>query len=58
MVVEQLYPDDQLKTYDMGMVEPLHTYRILFYGDMQGTYQMRYSVDVGEYSNVVEFYVS
>jgi hypothetical protein len=58
VVVEQLYPDDQLKTYDMGMVEPLHTYRIWFYGDMQGTYQMRYSVDGGEYSNVVELYVS
>jgi len=58
VVVEQLYPDDQFQTYDMGMVEPLHTYRIWFYGGMQGTYQMRYSVDGGEYSNVVEFYVS
>jgi len=58
VVVEQLYPDNQLQTYDMGMVEPLHTYRIWFYGDMQGTHQMRYSVDGGEYSNVVEFYAS
>jgi hypothetical protein len=58
VVVEQLYPDNQFRTYDMGVVEPFHTYRIWFYGDTQGTYQMRYSVDGGEYSNVVEFYVS
>lgn len=57
VVVEQLYPDDQLRTYNMGMVEPSHTYGIWFYGDMPGTHQMRYNVNGGEYSDVVEFYV-
>lgn len=57
VVVEHLYPDDQLQNYDMGMVQPFHTYRIWFYGNMTGTHQMRYNVNGGEYSNVVEFYV-
>jgi len=58
VVVEHLYPDDQLETSDMGAVEAFHTYRIWFYGNMNGTHQMRYNVNGGEYSNVVEFYVS
>ncbi len=58
VVVEQLYPDDQTKNYSMGMVEPNRTYGIWFYGDMLGTYQMRYNVNGGENSNVVEFFVS
>jgi len=57
VVVEQLSPDDQVQAYDMGAVEPFHTYRIWFYGNMAGTHQMRYNVN-GEYSNVIEFYVS
>jgi hypothetical protein len=57
VVVEQLSPEDQLQTYDMGVVEPFHTYRIWFYGDAAGTHQMRYNVNGGKYSNVVEFYV-
>jgi hypothetical protein len=57
VVVEHLYPDDQLDSSDMGAVEAFHTYRIWFYGNMNGTHQMRYNVG-GEYSNVVEFYVS
>jgi hypothetical protein len=58
VVVEHLYPDDQLDSSDMGAVEAFHTYRIWFYGNMNGTHQMRYNVNGGEYSNVVEFYVS
>jgi hypothetical protein len=57
VVVEQLYPDDQSQNYSMGMIEPYHTYGIWFYGGMLGTYQMRYNVNGGEYSNIVEFYV-
>jgi hypothetical protein len=58
LAVEQLDPDDQPRTDNMGAVEPLHTYGIWFYGDKIGTYQMRYNVNGGEYSNVVEFYVN
>jgi len=57
VVVEQLNPDDQLQTIDVGMVEPFHTYGIWFYADAPGTHQMRYSVNGGDYSDVVEFYV-
>jgi hypothetical protein len=58
VVVEQLDPNDQPRTDNIGTVEPFHTYGIWFYGDKPGTYQMRYNVNDGEYSNVVEFYVS
>jgi len=58
IAVEQLSPELTLQTSDMGTVEKLNTYRIWFYGSEPGTYQMRYSVNGGEYSNIVEFYVS
>jgi hypothetical protein len=58
IVVEQLDPGDQIRIDNMGMVEPFHTYGIWFYGAKTGTCQMRYNVNGGEYSNVVEFYVS
>jgi hypothetical protein len=58
VVVEQLYPNDQLQISNMGAVEAYHTYRIWFYGNTTGTHQMRYNVNGGEYSNVIEFYVS
>jgi len=57
VIVEQLNPRDQLSTYNMGVVEPYQTYGIWFYGDSPGTHQMRYSVNGGEYSDVVEFNV-
>jgi len=57
VVVEQLSPDNQVQAYDMGVVEPFHTYRIWFNGNVAGIHQMRYNVN-GEYSNVIEFYVS
>lgn len=52
VVVEQLNPDDQLQTIDVGMVEPFHTYGIWFYADALGTHQMRYSVNGSDYSDV------
>jgi hypothetical protein len=55
VVIEQLDPNNQLQTSNMGSVEPFHTYGIWFYGGKTGTYQMRYNVNGGEYSNVVEF---
>jgi hypothetical protein len=58
VIVEQLDPDNQLRSDNMGMVEPFHTYGIWFYGEKPGTYQMRYNVNGGKYSNVIEFYVS
>jgi hypothetical protein len=57
LVVEQLNPEDQLRTYNMGAVEPYHTYGIWFYADSPGTHQMRYNVSGGEYSDIVEFNV-
>lgn len=57
VVIEQLYPDDQLETFDVGSVEAFHTYKMWFNGNATGTYQLRYSVNGGEYSNVIEFYV-
>lgn len=57
VVVEQLNPEDQLSTYNMGAVEPYHTYGIWFHGDSLGTHQMRYNVNGGEHSDVVEFNV-
>ncbi len=58
IAIEQLSPELTQQTSDMGTVEKLNTYRIWFYGSETGTYQMRYSVNGGEYSNIVEFYVS
>jgi hypothetical protein len=57
VVVELLNPENQLRTYNMGVVEPYHTYGIWFLGDFPGTHQMRYNVNGGEYSDVVEFNV-
>jgi hypothetical protein len=58
VVVEHLYPDNHLQTSTMGAVKSFHTYGFWFSADTLGTHQLRYNVNGGEYSNVVEFYVS
>jgi hypothetical protein len=57
VVVEEQYPNGKIETYNMGYVQPFHTYRLWFYGDVPGTHLMRYSVSGGQYSNTVKFFV-
>ena len=56
LIVEELYPNGQVHTFDMGYVKPYHVYKMWFTADVPGTHKVRYSIN-GYHSNVVEFYV-
>jgi hypothetical protein len=56
LTVEELYPNGQVRTFDMGYVKPYHVYKMWFTADVPGTHKVRYSIN-GYHSNIVEFYV-
>jgi len=56
LTVEELYPNGQVRTFDMGYAKPYHVYKMWFTADVPGTHKVRYSIN-GYHSNVVEFYV-
>jgi hypothetical protein len=58
LVLEKRDPNGYVRYYTLGNVRAQNQYRIWFYADASGTYQMRYRIGNGPYSNVLTFYVS
>ena len=54
--LEEIRPDGEIRSYSMSYVYPRHVYNMWFYGDLSGTYTIRYNIN-GNPSNIVKFYV-
>ena len=55
--MEELYPNNQVRTYYYGTVVAFRQYRAWFFADTSGTHRMRYKIDNGPYSDTLTFYV-
>lgn len=57
LIMEELYPNNQVRTYHFGNVVAYKTYRAWFFADTSGTHRMRYKINNGPYSDILTFYV-
>lgn len=57
LIMEELYPNNQVRTYYYGTVVAFRQYRAWFFADTSGTHRMRYKIDNGPYSDTLTFYV-
>jgi hypothetical protein len=57
LIMEELYPNMQVKTYYYGYVEAQKPYKKWFFADTEGIHRMRYRIDNGPYSDIMTFYV-
>lgn len=57
LIMEELYPNKQVKTYYYGYVNAQQPYKKWFLADTSGIHRMRYRIDNGPYSNILTFYV-
>jgi len=57
LIMEELYPNKQVKTYYPGYVNAQQPYKKWFLADTPGIHRMRYRIDNGQYSNILTFYV-
>jgi hypothetical protein len=57
LILEERYPTGQIRTYNFGNVWANNQYRLWFYADSSGTYQARYRIGNGPYSDILTFHV-
>lgn len=57
LIMEERYPDGQVKSYNFGNVRAYNQYRIWFFADTSGMHQLRYRIDNGRYSDILTFHV-
>jgi len=57
LIMEELYPNNQVRTYYYGSVAAFRQYRAWFFADTSGTHRLRYKIDNGPYSDTLTFYV-
>jgi hypothetical protein len=57
LVMQEKYPDGQVKTYYFGNVMEHKQYRVWFFADTSGIHRMRYRIDNGPYSDILTFHV-
>ena len=57
LILEERYPTGQVRTYNFGNVWAHNQYRLWFYADGPGTYQVRYRIGNGPYSDILTFHV-
>lgn len=57
LILEERYTTGQVRTYNFGNVGANNQYRLWFYADAPGTYQARYRIGNGHYSDILTFHV-
>ncbi len=57
LILEERYPNGQVRSYDFGHVTAHRNYRIWFYADSRGTHLGRYRISNGPYSDTLTYNV-
>jgi hypothetical protein len=57
LIMEELYPDGNVRSYNFGNVKANTQYRVWFYADTSGTHRMRYRIGNCPYSDILTFHV-
>jgi hypothetical protein len=57
LIMEERYPNSQVRSYNFGNVRAYNQYRMWFFADTSGTHKLRYRIDNGPYSDILTFHV-
>jgi hypothetical protein len=57
LIMEELYPNGRVQTYNYGNVRASNQYRKWFFADTSGIHRLRYRIDNGPYSDILTFHV-